>query len=532
MMRFFILLFALYSCQVWAGLSQSFIVNSTADASDSNIDGICNISPVRGIAGECTLRAAIEEDNQFVGQTSINFDINDAGCSSNVCTITIDQTNLGALPDIVQQVIVDGSTQPGNAMVCNQPPDTRPDYKVVLEGQGLDVGLRLTLGSDGSVIRGLNIRNFFNNIAIINGVANRIECNFIGSDETGLVSAGNNPSNGIIFGCQSQDNIIGGTSPNLSNVIGGQDSDGIQFYAGFNCTPPGNLPSNNAIVGNFIGVGKDGVTALPNQFSGISFFGDAAFNNFIGSLQDGTTLAGNIIGNNESGIYIDDGSNNTVIKGNYIGTDPTGTVNHGNVFGGIDIIYGHDNTVGGTEPGADNLIAYNSEGVFITGVNSAGNSVRGNRFENNLTQPVDIIQNGSIQPDGINPNDVNDDDAGANILMNHPDVIDAELYDLSGDKVAIINYSVDTTSNNASYPLTIDVYFDQDGRTGGQGAMHVGMFSYETPQANSPQLVDLPDSIEGGLLRLTATDLNNNTSEMSAAVQIGFIDLIFANGFE
>lgn len=528
---FFILLIGLTG-QSSAGLTLVFVVNSTADASDAVIDGVCDIAPVRGAAGECTLRAAIEEANQFSGKTIINFNINDAGCVNDVCTIVIDQPNLGALPDIVQKVEIDGSTQPNNTMVCSQPPATRPDYKVVLQGQGIDIGLRLEMGSDGSLIRGLNIRNFFNNIAIINGVANHIECNFIGSDETGLVSTGNNPANGIIFGCESRDNIIGGSTPELGNVIGGHDGDGIQFYAGFVCTPPGSLPSNNSISGNFIGVGKDGVTPLSNQYSGISFFGGAAFSNYIGTLQDGTTLSGNIIGNSESGVYISDASHNIVIKGNSIGTDPTGTVNHGNLYGGIDIISGNNNVVGGTEPGADNLIAYNSEGVFITGVNSSGNSVRGNRFENNLTQPIDIVLDGGITPDGINPNDANDADTGANLLMNHPDVIDAEFFDLSGDKVAIISFLVDTTSTNASYPLVVDVYYDEDGRTGGQGAMHVGALSYETPQDNSPELVDLPDHVEGGLLRLTATDSDGNTSEMSAAVQIGFIDLIFANGFD
>ena len=55
---------------------------------------------------------------------------------------------------------------------------------------------------------------------------------------------------------------------------------------------------------------------------------------------------------------------------------------------------------------------------------------------------------------------------------------------------------------------------------------------YDTPQMTANIIFDVPDGITGGVLRLTATDNDGNTSEMSPPFQFGFIDLIFKDGFE
>ena len=438
---------------------ETFTVNSLQDTGDLVIDGACNAGVARNGLKTCTLRAAIEESNQINELTNIFFDIPAIDCVGGSCVINIDIINNGLLPDLITPVLIDGTTQFGSETLCQTDIASRSQYGIVIQGDSTDVGLRLAAGADGSTIRGLNIRNFFNNLAIINSDNNLIQCNFIGTNETGTAGSGGNLANGIIVGCESNDNIIGGALAGEGNLIADQQSDGIQFYAGFDCGAVSPLPFNNAMLGNFIGTLKDGTTPLGNDFSGISFFGGPAFNNFIGTLQDGVTVNGNVIGNNESGIYIGDGTNQTVIKGNYLGTDISGTVNLGNLFGGVDIILGNDNQIGGTAAGEGNLIAYNSEGIFITGSTSAGNQVRGNQSMQNLTTAIDIIADGGIEPDGNNSNDIDDADTGANLLMNYPDITSANFIDVFGDIFSDVTFSVDTTLLNASYPLHIDAYF-------------------------------------------------------------------------
>ena len=243
-------------------------------------------------------------------------------------------------------------------------------------------------------------------------------------------------------------------------------------------------------------------------------------------------MNGNVIGNSESGIYINDESNNITIKGNHIGTDLTGILNLGNLFGGINIVSGSNNKVGGVLPEESNLIAFNAEGVFISGTVSASNEVRGNQYKNNANNPIDLVRNGGGNPDGMNINDTNDADTGANKLMNHPDVTDVILIDSGGDILIEADVFVDATSANASYPLTIDMYYQQEDNSGNQQLVYVSSNQYNSPQSIINQTFDLADNVIGGYLRFTATDDEGNTSEMSPAIPFGFLDLIFKNGFD
>src|SRR5689334_18796732 len=53
-----------------ATFTKTFTVNSTADAGDVSIDGVCRTS-----ANVCTLRAAIQEANKVAGTTLIAFNL-------------------------------------------------------------------------------------------------------------------------------------------------------------------------------------------------------------------------------------------------------------------------------------------------------------------------------------------------------------------------------------------------------------------------------------------------------------------------
>ena len=512
--------------------SQVFVVTSINDKPDTNIgDGFCDANVTRSGVMECTLRAAIQESNMASMPATIEFNIQ-SGCVDDVCTITIDRVMFGNLPDIINTVSIDGSTQPGNFAVCTSQIELRPKYGIVVQGDGVDIGLRLEDGSDNSVIKGLNVRNFFNNIAIVRSNNNQVQCNYIGTDETGRFSSGNNPANGVIVICDSSNNIIGGENLADGNLISAQQSDGVQFFSGVDCGANGNSPFNNAVLGNYIGTNNIANSELENEFSGISFFGNGAIvDNFIGVLQDGITINGNIIGGNDSGIYIDDETSGTLIYGNYIGTNRQGVANLGNDFGGVDIISGSNNIVGGINLEQQNVIANNSEGVFVSGgPTTENNQIRGNSFYNNASQSIDIIENGGINPDGLNINDTDDADIGTNKLMNHPDMVSVILNTNTVPDSVDVEFMIDATIVNATYPLTIDAYFSQNSENA-QGRFYLGSVQYLVPQSLVTENFLLPMGMSDGNLLLTTTDNENNTSEMSI-MAITNPDLIFKNGFD
>jgi CSLREA domain-containing protein len=141
---------------------------------------------------------------------------------------------------------------------------------------------------------------------------------------------------------------------------------------------------------------------------GIEIFGDSVANriegNFVGTDPTGTIDLGNnlhgilinrgtsetvvggsnpaarnlISGNGDKGILVQD-SNAHRIQGNYIGTDKSGTKALGNVSGGININTSSDTLVGGTTAASRNVVSGNgTTGVVISGSNN--NKVLGNRI--------------------------------------------------------------------------------------------------------------------------------------------------------
>ncbi len=93
---------------------------------------------------------------------------------------------------------------------------------------------------------------------------------------------------------------------------------------------------------------------------------------------------GNLISGNETGISLLQVSGN-VVQGNYIGTNAQGTAALPNI-NGVYITWGQGNTIGGTAAGARNLISGNQEyGVVISGNPASGNTVAGNYIGTDVT---------------------------------------------------------------------------------------------------------------------------------------------------
>ncbi|MFI5415448.1 MAG: IPT/TIG domain-containing protein, partial [Candidatus Lutacidiplasmatales archaeon] len=175
-------------------------------------------------------------------------------------------------------------------------------------------------------------------------------------------------------------------------------------------TPPGNLISgnggsgvelsevtstNNTVQGNLIGTNATGTAALGN-FEGIAIGPNGGSNNnLIGGTEVG---ARNVIsGNSNYGISLSTGdvaSSDNTVQGNYIGPDITGTIalspnQTGIFFGG-----GDHSQVGGSAPGAGNLISGNGQPSTVKPGVYVGGAATGSVFQGNLI---------GTQADGLSP---------------------------------------------------------------------------------------------------------------------------------
>ncbi len=195
---------------------------------------------------------------------------------------------------------------------------------------------------------------------------NHIEGNFIGTDVTGTVALRNN-SNGISMS-SSSGNFIGGTSAGARNLISGNTRAGISLSNTGTFNPAGS--NSNIIRGNYIGTKADGNSALGNGNAGVTING-GSLGNIIGGddaadgATDGVVRARNILsGNNNEGISLANSSgqaNNTIIQGNYIGLNATGTAAIPNNSSGISLSGVSATQIGGTSAGAGNVISGNNQ---------------------------------------------------------------------------------------------------------------------------------------------------------------------------
>ncbi len=251
---------------------------------------------------------------------------------------------------------------------------------------GLEVqGINNTIGGTDSGAR--NIISGNGNKAdggdgmYIPGSDNLVLGNYIGLNKDGSAALGN-ILDGI--GIDGDNNTIGGTTPGARNVISGAYwphvfgiSNGMDIFG-----------NGNQVLGNYIGTDATGNIALANGHDGIDVEGS---NNTVGSTVSG---AGNLIsGNGVDGVVLWRSGSGNLVLGDYIGTNAAGTQALPNSIG-IEVFTANNDTIGGTAPGAGNLISGNkTDGVVIDdfssgnqllgntiGANAAGNAALGNSF--------------------------------------------------------------------------------------------------------------------------------------------------------
>jgi titin len=236
-----------------------------------------------------------------------------------------------------------------------------------------------TAAGAGNVISG----NAFTGVFLLgpDTEENVILGNFIGTDPTGTAAIGNGDAGVAIH--TATNNTIGGTEAGSGNVISGNHN-GVMF---------GDLDAaNNRVQGNYIGTNSTGTGALPNADMGLLIWG---VDNIIGGSENG---AGNVIsGNTTNGISLAQGSSGTVIEGNLIGLDATGTAAIANNIG-IFVESSPDNVIGGSSAGARNIISGNTDtNVYVVAAEAAENVVQGNYVGTDITGTVSLEGGRGIQ---------------------------------------------------------------------------------------------------------------------------------------
>jgi hypothetical protein len=452
-------------------------------------------------SGAGSLRQAITDANSNPGVDMIAFNIPGAG----VHTIT----PLSGLPAFTETATIDGYTQP-TATTNTLPTGDNANLLIELNGTNAGGGVNgLTVSANNCTIRGLVINRFSRDgIQIDAGfTGNLIAGNFIGTNVNGTAAAPNLNSGILVLG---NTNTIGGTAPAARNLISGNGG-----------VSPGNgirleFANNNLVEGNIIGLDRNGVNVIANQENGISDISGAS--NTFGGAAVG---AGNLIsGNKLNGIVVQDVAGATtgtgtltLIAGNLIGTDVTGTLDRGNgMVAGVLLVQVTKVTVGGTTAGASNLLSGNDgDGVQLV-LNANGNLIQGNLISGNSGAGVkiedatstgnaiegnSIFSNGSLgidlNPDGVTLNDTGDGDTGANNLQNFPVLTSVT----NSGGMTHISGSLNSTANTQ---FTIEFFAnDQIDPSGyGEGQVFVGSTKKTTnPSGNVVFNVSFPQIAAG-----------------------------------
>jgi hypothetical protein len=292
---------------------------------------------------------------------------------------------------------------------------------------------------------------------VLSGEDNRVQGNLIGTDSTGMMAISN--YDGIIT-FSGLRNLIGGTGIGEGNVISGNGRSGIMVVA---CAPPfceSSVAAPNLIQGNVIGARADGSGPLANYGDGF----------FIGSL----------------GRFFPNG-----------------------VWPPV--------SVGGIDPAAANLIAYNGgDGVriatgFLSGPQPTGFSVLGNSIFGNGRLGIELGTGGVVPNDTLGH-------SGPNNFQNFP-------------VLTSVATSAGTTTVQGTFHSQAGATFrleffanDAPNPSGyGEGQTFVGAASITTDiNGDASFSVALPSAIgQSQVVTATATGPDGSTSEFSQALGIG-----------
>lgn len=395
---------------------------------------------------------------------------------------------------------------------------------VILEGGGTTLGalnqnitiLYLTSQSGGSLVRDLVVVSGGIGLRVDSGGNTIMACRF-GTDWADAANRGNTTGarvNGSL-------NIIGGSAAVQGNVFSGNHWNGMEITGQYNW-----------IAGNLVGLNAAGDAALPNGSYGLVINGGynvlgglaPGERNFLsGNGNQGLTLnggscrvlgnyfsfnrAGNAVilnGNNTDvlaygpdcwyeGNYfairlflLNTGANANTVVANTVGLFPDGSGICGTAAGGVTLYGGPSHNSIGLPGGNGNLFAGSSDmGVYLYGAATVSNAVRGNTIVVTGGLPIGIIngaQNGQLPPA---------------ITLAAP-----------GGPIA----------GTADPGENIELFLAEGGGVNDGTVQYLGAATADG--SGNWQITSVPAATLGQYLCATATDSQNNTSELSSKVLV------------
>ena len=536
---FSVLALAMTACE--PSSSHTYTVDSTGDAGDRRIDGTCATS-----AGECTLRAALAEDQRDEEPSTIRFDVDGSGTH----TIDIGST-LPALS--AGNTTIDGYSQSG-ASVNTAALTSNAVLRIEVRGTGSGGPEGLVVSSAGNLIRGIAFYNLRQTIRIEGsaGTDNTLAGNFLGTNAAGTFGATTFNSNafGVVVTRSASRNRIGGSAPADRNVISGNAGRGVLLCSPTDCTASTGA-NDNVIQGNLVGLTPSGTARRANLGHGIDVNAGSSRNRIQSNVisgnngsgaevSHGTSTVGNQILDNRIGtdptgnagpayarntqanVHIEDGPRDTVVSGNVIGNSATGGIKinslsnvaartrirqnrigisaNGTVISngpyGIQLERGSASNPSGTTDnviGPDNTIVGNATGIRIIDPGTVRNTITHNSIRGNTGLGIDIAPLGSV-----NQNDVGDADDGPNTLLNWP---------------ALLTATNTTVAGTACGGCLVEVFVADGAATAyGEGATFLAAAAASSAGGFT---VPIPSSSSSRVVTATATDGTGNTSEFS-----------------
>jgi CSLREA domain-containing protein len=333
-------------------MAVTYTVNSTGDDPDKAVGtGGCETTN----AGECTLRAAIQESN---ASALVLDEIAFAAAFNGQGDDTIAPASL--LPAITKQVSVKGG-------VC--PTEAGPQGPCAgVNATGLSYALSVE-DTDSVVVEGLAITGATTGIKVVNSSQGFIgRGNWVGVKLDG--SNGTGASTGIWLDPDSNDATIGGTAASERNVIVNSAAEGLDVEGA----------DNADVLGNYFGVKPDGATQAANgkDIEITDTFGFEATGNEVGTAIPTPSLAApcdagcNVIsGATAYGIDLQGNGGNeepasgpTTIRGNYVGLSAAGTAVVANSSYGVWSVEAKAVTIGGEENSEGNFFAGGGAGIY------------------------------------------------------------------------------------------------------------------------------------------------------------------------
>jgi titin len=296
-----------------------------------------------------------------------------------------------------------------------------------------------------------------------------IQGNFIGTGSDGTQQIANT-TNGIELAGGAVDNLVGGAEPGARNLISGNGQTGISIHD--------RATTRNQVEGNWIGLDANG-NALGNADVGVAILSavaDTIGGTFVGA---GNVISGNAQGGLGLSLAIGD-----VVQGNRIGTDPTGTLPRPNGGTGVALLGSRGIVIGGTVPGAGNLISANSADGILFSTKSLINYVFGNDIGTDETgHPAAGMGNGAngieittnsgfnlIGYPGVGAKNVIAGNTGTGIVMpasNRNSVRENSIYANQGGGIHLV-----PTSQLVATPVLGSVALNADNHPVVQGTLH------------------------------------------------------------